>query len=167
MVQADPRVGRSGTCVAHAISGLVLAVVVVAIDSQIHSLSLSIAQYALVLVFSVLGTVVFLSIGQALVGLIRSAAAVNAADRTVFFVLAFFGLLGANWCPRWRLGDDRTVDSARRSHDALCAGPGSGRVEHPRHRVPACLRWLHSDPCHAWHPLLPVGGPLTHRDHAP
>lgn len=79
---------------AQAISALVLALVIVAIGSQVDSLSLSLTQYALVVAFSAVGIAVFLSIGQALVGLIRSAPSVNAAARTVFFVLAFFGLLG-------------------------------------------------------------------------
>jgi ABC-2 type transport system permease protein len=79
---------------AQAISALVLALVIVTIGSRIDSLSLSAAQYALVLAFSMLGIVVFLSVGQALVGLIRSAAAVNAAGRAVFLVLVVLGLLG-------------------------------------------------------------------------
>jgi ABC-2 type transport system permease protein len=80
--------------VAQAVSALVLALVIVVIGSRIDSLSLSAVQYALALAFSLLGIVVFLSIGQALVGLIRSAAAVNAAGRAVFVVLAVLGLLG-------------------------------------------------------------------------
>jgi ABC-2 type transport system permease protein len=79
---------------AQAVSALVLALVIVVIGSRIDSLSLSAAQYALVLAFSLLGIAVFLSIGQALVGLIRSAAAVNAAGRAVFVVLTILGLLG-------------------------------------------------------------------------
>jgi ABC-2 type transport system permease protein len=80
--------------VAQAISALVLALVIVVIGSRIDSLTLSAAQYALVLAFSLLGITVFLSIGQALVGLIRSAGAVNAAGRAVFVVLTILGLLG-------------------------------------------------------------------------
>lgn len=51
------------------------------------------------LAFSLLGIAVFLSIGQALVGLIRSAAAVNAAGRAVFVVLTILGLLGEAGAP--------------------------------------------------------------------
>lgn len=80
--------------IAQAISALMLALVIVVIGSRIDSLSLSAAQYALVLAFSLLGIAVFLSIGQALVGLIRSAAAVNAAGRALFVVLVVLGLLG-------------------------------------------------------------------------
>lgn len=80
--------------VAQASSALVLALAIVVIGSRIDSLSLSAAQYALVLAFSLLGIAVFLSIGQALVGLIRSAGAVNAAGRAVFVVLTVLGLLG-------------------------------------------------------------------------
>lgn len=79
---------------AQAIAGLLLALVIVIIGGRIDSLSLSVAQYGLVLAFSALGIAVFLSIGQALVGLIRSADTVNAAGRAVFVVLAILGLAG-------------------------------------------------------------------------
>jgi ABC-2 type transport system permease protein len=79
---------------AQAIAGLVLALLVVIAGARIDSLSLSVAQYALVLAFSVLGIAVFLSIGQAIVGLIRSAGTVNAAGRSVYVALAFLGLIG-------------------------------------------------------------------------
>jgi ABC-2 type transport system permease protein len=79
---------------AQAITGLALALVIVLIGARIDSLTPSVAQYGLVVAFSVLGSAVFLSIGQALVGLIGSAATVNAAGRAVFVVLAVLGLVG-------------------------------------------------------------------------
>lgn len=79
---------------AQAITGLTLALVIVIIGGRIDSLSLSVAQYGLVLAFSALGIAVFLSIGQVLAGLIRSADTVNAAGRAVFVVLALLGLVG-------------------------------------------------------------------------
>lgn len=80
--------------VTQAIPGLVLALAIVAIGAQIDALSPSAAQYGLVLAFSALGMAVFLSIGLALVGLIRSASTVDAASRTVWVVLTLIGLLG-------------------------------------------------------------------------
>jgi ABC-2 type transport system permease protein len=79
---------------AQAAAGLVLAVVIITIGSRIDALSLSAAQYGLILAFSALGIAVFLSIGQALVGLIRSANTVNAVARAVFVVITFLGLIG-------------------------------------------------------------------------
>jgi ABC-2 type transport system permease protein len=79
---------------AQAIAALALAIVIITIGAKVESLRLSVAQYGLVLAFSLLGIAVFLSIGQALVGLIRSADAVNAAGRAVFVALAFLGLVG-------------------------------------------------------------------------
>lgn len=79
---------------AQAVAALVLAAVIVVIGARVDSLPLSAAQYALALAFSLVGIAVFLSIGQALVGLIRSAAAVNATGRAVFVALTMLGLFG-------------------------------------------------------------------------
>lgn len=73
---------------------LLLALVVVVVGTQIHHISLSISQYVLVLAVSVLGGAVFLSIAQALVGLVRSADTVQAAARVLFAVLILLGTLG-------------------------------------------------------------------------
>src|ERR1700744_4670601 len=48
------------------LANLVIAIVVVIVGAQIHHLSLSAGEYALVLAVSVLGGAVFLAIGQAL-----------------------------------------------------------------------------------------------------
>lgn len=86
-----------------------IALVVAIVGGQLHHLSLSVAQYGLVVVTSVLGGAVFLAIGQAVVGLVRSADTVNAASRLLLIALLFLGLfgqsgaLGATWesIARW------------------------------------------------------------------
>jgi ABC-2 type transport system permease protein len=73
---------------------LILALVVVIIGTRMHHLSPSAGQYALVLLVSILGGAVFLSIGQALVGLVRSAETVQAVARLLFAALIVLGTLG-------------------------------------------------------------------------
>lgn len=73
---------------------LILALVVVIIGTRMHHLSPSVGQYALVLLVSILGGAVFLSIGQALVGLVRSAETVQAVARLLFAALILLGTLG-------------------------------------------------------------------------
>jgi ABC-2 type transport system permease protein len=76
------------------LANLVIALVVVIVGAQMHHVSLSASQYALVLAVSILGGAVFLAIGQALVGLVKSADTVNAAGRILLIVLIVFGLFG-------------------------------------------------------------------------
>ena len=59
-----------------------------------HHVSPAASKYALVLAISVLGGAVFLAIGQALVGLVKSADTVNAAGRILMIVLILLGLFG-------------------------------------------------------------------------
>jgi ABC-2 type transport system permease protein len=73
---------------------LMIALVVVIIGTRIHHLSPSVGQYALVLLVSILGGAVFLSIGQALVGLVTSAETVQAVARLLFAALILLGTLG-------------------------------------------------------------------------
>jgi ABC-2 type transport system permease protein len=73
---------------------LIIALVVVIIGTRIHHLSPSIGQYVLVLLVSILGGAVFLSLGQALVGLVRSAETVQAVARLLFAALILLGTLG-------------------------------------------------------------------------
>jgi ABC-2 type transport system permease protein len=73
---------------------LIIALVVVIIGTRIHHLSPSVGRYALVLLVSILGGAVFLSIGQALVGLVRSAETVQAVARLLFAALILLGTLG-------------------------------------------------------------------------
>jgi len=76
------------------IANALLALVVAIIGGLLHHLSLSAAQYGLVVATSIVGGAVFLAIGQATVGLIRSADTVNAATRLLLVALLFLGLFG-------------------------------------------------------------------------
>lgn len=77
-------------------ANLFIALVVLIIGSAIHNVTLSVGKYLLFLLISVLGGAVFLGIGQAMVGLVKSADTVNAAARIIFVVLIFLGLFGAS-----------------------------------------------------------------------
>ncbi len=124
-----------------ALANLLISVIVVIVGSRIHHLSLSAGQYGLVLAVSILGGAVFLSIGQALVGLVKSADNVNAAGRVLMLGLVLLsslgqsGALGSTWesIARWSpVGVVMTLFaavlnlSAWDSHDSLsllvCAG---------------------------------------------
>jgi ABC-2 type transport system permease protein len=75
---------------------LVMTVVVVAIGTIIHHLSYSVGQYLLLGCASLIGGAMFLAIGQAVVGLVRSATVVNAVGRVLYVVLLLLGLLGSS-----------------------------------------------------------------------
>jgi len=75
---------------------LVIAAVVLFIGARMHHLSLSVEQYGLVLAISILGGAVFLSIGQALAGLVKSSDAVNSTGRLLYIFLVLFSVLGLN-----------------------------------------------------------------------
>jgi ABC-2 type transport system permease protein len=74
------------------IASLIISVAVV--GSLIHHISPSAGQYALVLLVSILTGAVFLSLAQALVGLVRSADSIQAVARVLFAVLILLGILG-------------------------------------------------------------------------
>jgi ABC-2 type transport system permease protein len=76
------------------LANLVIAIVVLFLGGRIHHLSLTISQYGLVLLVSVLGGAMFLSIGQALVALIKSSETVNSTARLLYIGLILLGLLG-------------------------------------------------------------------------
>jgi ABC-2 type transport system permease protein len=76
------------------IANLIIALVVVIIGTSLHHISLSAGQFGLVLLVSILGGAVFLSIGQALVGLVKSADTVNAAGRLLLIALVLLASLG-------------------------------------------------------------------------
>lgn len=80
--------------VVQVITNLVASVIVVIVASILHGLSLDAGQYALVIGIAALGACVFLAMGQALVGLVKSTAAINALGRILFIVLVLLGLLG-------------------------------------------------------------------------
>lgn len=76
------------------VSNLIMAIIVVIVGAQMHHVPLSASDYLLVLAISVLGGAVFLSIGQALVGLVKSADTVNAGGRILLILLLMLGLFG-------------------------------------------------------------------------
>jgi ABC-2 type transport system permease protein len=76
------------------LANLIIALVVLILGARIHHLSLTIGQYGLVLLISILGGTMFLSIGQTLVALIRSSETVNSTARLLYIGLIFLGLLG-------------------------------------------------------------------------
>lgn len=73
---------------------LVTSIIVMAAGSLILGARFGAIEYLLMLAISLLGAAMFLSIGQALAGLIRSAAAVSAISRVAYAVLLLVGLLG-------------------------------------------------------------------------
>lgn len=77
-----------------AVANLILSLVVVILGTRMHHLSPSIGQYVLVLMVAELGGAVFLSIAQAMVGLVRSADTVQAIARVLLAVLILLGSLG-------------------------------------------------------------------------
>ena len=77
------------------VANLVIAVVVVAAGVILDHVSMTVGQVVLMLVIAVLASAVFLSIGQALVGLLKSAETVNSTGRAVFLGLVLlYALLG-------------------------------------------------------------------------
>jgi ABC-2 type transport system permease protein len=76
------------------LANLFMALVVLIIGAQMHHVPLSAGQYLLVLGISILAGAVYLTIGQALVGLVKSADTVSAAGRILLIVLYLLGLFG-------------------------------------------------------------------------
>ncbi|WP_334173556.1 ABC transporter permease [Sinomonas sp.] len=76
------------------VTNLVASVVVVIVGASLHGITLDAVQYLLVLAVAAFGAAMVLAIGQALVGLVRSAAVVNAIGRLLFIVLVLLGILG-------------------------------------------------------------------------
>ncbi|HWD64665.1 MAG TPA: ABC transporter permease [Solirubrobacteraceae bacterium] len=77
-----------------AVANLILSLFVVILGTRLHHLSPSVGQYLLVLVVSIVAGAVFLSIAQALVGLVRSADTVQAVARLLLAVVILLGTLG-------------------------------------------------------------------------
>jgi len=75
-------------------TNLIASVVVVIVGSVLHGLSLSAGQYLLVLAIAVLGAAMILAIGQTLVALVKSTAAVSAVGRLLLIVFVLLGTLG-------------------------------------------------------------------------
>jgi ABC-2 type transport system permease protein len=73
---------------------LMIAIVVLIAGSLIYHVNLSVVGSSLALLMAIVGGAVFLCIGQAIVGLLKTADTVNAAVRIVFIVLFLLGFLG-------------------------------------------------------------------------
>lgn len=76
------------------LANLVITMVVLLIGSRVHHLSLSTSEYAWALLVAILGGAMFLAIGQALVGLVKSATIVNSIGSLLYVALLLSGLLG-------------------------------------------------------------------------
>jgi len=75
---------------------LIMTVLVVVIGAIIHNIAFTAAQLTLLICASIVGGAMFLAIAQALVGLVRSAAVVNAVGRVFYVVFLLLGLLGSS-----------------------------------------------------------------------
>jgi len=78
------------------IANTIMTIVALVAGSIVHQVVFTPLGYVLLFAVSLLGGAVFLSMGQALVGLVRSVTTVNAAGRILFIVLILLGLLGAS-----------------------------------------------------------------------
>jgi ABC-2 type transport system permease protein len=76
------------------VANLIIAIVVLIVATVLYHLHLGIAEWLFTLLLSIIGGAVFLSIGQALVGFIKSADTINASGRIIFIALLLLGLLG-------------------------------------------------------------------------
>ena len=145
------------------LANLLITLVVVIVGSRMHHVSLSAGTYGLVLVVSILGGAVFLSIGQALVGLVKSADSVNAAGRVLVIGLILLGTFGqsgtlgsawesiAHWSP---------VGAVMTLFAAVLNLSGMG---HPRLARPAGVRRVHRRVRRHRHPVVPMGRSMTRR----
>ena len=104
------------------IVNLIMTVLVVIIGGIVHSTIFTLDGYLLIACVSIMDGAMFLAIAQAIVGLIRSAAAVNAVGRVFYIVFLLLGLLGASGI----LGRGRRhlgLDPRRGAHQPLRPGP--------------------------------------------
>jgi len=126
-----------------AVANLIIALVVLIVGSAIHHVTVAPGRYLLVLLVSIFAGAVFLSIGQALVGLVRSADTINATGRLLYIGLLLIGLwgesgqLGHAWesISRWTpVGAVATVfggvlgNGAWGSNDTLSLVAGAGYI---------------------------------------
>jgi ABC-2 type transport system permease protein len=75
---------------------LIMTVIVVTLGAIMYHLAYTVADFLLIGSVSLFGGIMFLAIGQALVGLVRSSVAVNAVGRILYVVLLLLGLLGSS-----------------------------------------------------------------------
>jgi ABC-2 type transport system permease protein len=75
------------------LANLIIALVGLVVGTQLHHISPAPYQYVLVLLVSIFAGAVFLSLGQAIAGLIKSAETVNAVSRVLYIALVLLGTL--------------------------------------------------------------------------
>ncbi len=75
-------------------SAVLMSVVVFIVARVVDNITFSLSQYVLGVVAAVLGCAIFLSIGQAIAGLITSAATLNATGRLIYVPLVALSLFG-------------------------------------------------------------------------
>ncbi len=75
---------------------LIMTVVVVIVGGIIHRTTFGAGDYLLLVCVSIAGGAMFLAIAQAVVGLVRSAAVVDAIGRMFYIVFLLTGLLGSS-----------------------------------------------------------------------
>lgn len=75
---------------------LIMTVIVLILGTILFHTTFTAGQYLAIAGIALLGGVMFLAIGQAVVGLVRSATAVNAVGRILYIVLLLLGLLGSS-----------------------------------------------------------------------
>ena len=80
----------------HVVVNIVVAMVVATVGAIMFTFSLGVVPYLLLVPAAIIVGAVFLSLGQAMAGLLTSATLVNAAGRVVFIVLYLTGFLGLN-----------------------------------------------------------------------
>jgi ABC-2 type transport system permease protein len=76
------------------VTNLLIAVVVLLVGGHLYHVSLSLIDCVWILLVSLLAGIVFLSIGQAIVGLVKSADSISSIGRFVYIALLVFGLVG-------------------------------------------------------------------------
>lgn len=76
------------------LASLILTLAVVIFGTQLHHISPSVGQYLMTLLVSILAAAIFLSIAQAMVGLVKSADTLQAVSRLLLAVLILLGMLG-------------------------------------------------------------------------
>ncbi|AYG04799.1 ABC transporter permease [Gryllotalpicola protaetiae] len=76
-------------------AAVVTTIVVIVVGSIIHHVVFSAGAYLLIFAVAIFGAAMFLGIGQAIAGLIRSTTAVNAVGRVIYVVLILTGVLGS------------------------------------------------------------------------
>lgn len=86
----------SSRIVVQIVLDLIMTVIVLVVGGIIHHQAFTLVQYLLVLAVSIVGGAMFLAIAQAIVGLVRSAAVVNALGRILYVVFLLLGLLGSS-----------------------------------------------------------------------